>query len=261
MKTRLAPSWSLRLITLAVWLVAVLCGAYWAFKFVAVKPINANLAASTPAIVVDSAAIAKLLGAIDTVAEKSTITPASSNYALFGLAMEKSGRGVALIATDGKPAKPYRVGSKVNDEWVLKSISRTDAILAVAMDAADGMKLDLPVRQPATTSMVAPAGARNPMPMPAAQPQVSSATSFIPGAGSGSASGTVPSAGMAAAMANAVNPTAGLTPAQVDAMAQRPISRFAPGASGQPDQGTQARIPLKPPASFAPAADGTPVRQ
>jgi general secretion pathway protein C len=250
MKTRLAPSWSLRLITLAVWLVAALCVAYWAFKFVSVKPVNANMAASTPAIVVDSAAVAKLLGAIDNVAEKQTIVPASSNYALFGLAMEKSGMGVALIATDGKPAKPYRVGSKVADGWVLKSISRTDVILAASMDAVDGMKLDLPIRQPAT-SMVAPASVRNQMPAPPMQPQISSATSFIPGAGA------APAAGMAAAMANAANPTAGLTPAQIDAMAQRPVSRFAPGAAGaagQPDQGTQARIPLKPPASFAPAA-------
>ena len=255
MKTRLAASWSLRLITLAVWLVAVLCGAYWAFKFVAAKPVNANTAASTPAIVVDSAAVAKLLGAIDNVAEKQTITPASSNYALFGLAMEKSGRGVALIATDGKPAKPYRVGSKVADGWVLKSISRTDVILAASMDAADGMKLDLPIRQPAT-SMVAPVSARNQMPAPPVQPQISSATSFIPGAGAGTSTGVAPASGMAAAMANAANPTAGLSPAQVDAMAQRPISRFAPGASGQPDSGTQARIPLKPPASFTPSPDG-----
>ena len=250
MKTRLASIWSLRLITLAVWLLVVLCSVYWAMKFVTVKPVNASFAAATPAVVLDSQAIAKLLGAPNSGAEQAVITPASSNYALFGLAMEKSGRGVALIATDGKPAKPYRVGSKVADEWVLKSISRTDVILAASMDAADGMKLDLPVRLPATGSMSAPVAGRNQMPSPVVQPQVPSASSFVPGMGT-------PAAGVAAAMANTANPTAGLTPAQIDTMAQRPISRFAPG---QADQGTQARIPLKPPASFTAPVDGQPVR-
>ncbi len=264
MKTRSASIWSLRLITLAVWLLAVLCGVYWAMKFVTVKPVNASLASAAPAVVLDSQAIAKLLGAPNSVAEQVLITPTNSNYALFGLAMEKSGRGVALIATDGKPAKPYRVGSKVADEWVLKSISRTDVILATSMDAADGMKLELPVRLPATGSMSAPLVAgRNPMPSPVVQPQIPSASSFVPGMGT-------PAAGVAAAVANTANtanttnPTAGLTPAQIDTMAQRPISRFAPGAAGTPgqaDQGTQARIPLKPPASFTAPGDSQSVRQ
>lgn len=261
MKTRSASIWSLRLITLAVWLLAVLCGVYWAMKFVTVKPVNAVFAAASPAVVLDSQAIAKLLGAPDSVAGQAIITPASSNYALFGLAVTKTGTGVALISTDGKPAKPYRVGSKVADDWVLKSISRTDAILATAMNAADGMKLDLPVRQPATGSISAlagPAGGRNAiMSNPAApaplvvQPQIPSATSYIPGAGS------PPAAGAAAAMANAVNPTAGLTPAQTDALAQRPISRFAPGQA-QADQSTRARIPLTP-AIAPPAANTAPI--
>lgn len=256
MKTHLASIWSLRLITLAVWLLVVLCGVYWAMKFVTVKPVNAAFAAATPAVVLDTQAIAMLLGAPNSAVEQVVITPASSNYALFGLAMEKSGRGVALIATDGKPAKPYRVGGKVADEWVLKSISRTGVILAASMDAADGIKLDLPVRLTATGSMSAPVVAgRNPMPSPVVQPQIPSATtSFVRG------KGVAPAAGVAAAMANAANPAAGLTPAQIDTMAQRPISRFAPGAPGQADQGTQARIPLKPPASFSAPVDGQPGR-
>ena len=249
MKTPQLKSWSLRLITLAVWLLVALCGVYWAMKFVTVKPINAAFAATSPMLVLDSKAIAKLLGAPDIVATQAIITKASSNYALFGLATTKSGTGVALISMDGKPAKPYRVGSKVADEWVLKSISRTDAILATSMKAEDGMKLDLPVRLSATGIIKTPVSAANgrsaimqPSVAPIIQPQISSATSFIPGAG------TTNSAGVAAAMAKAANPAAGLSPAQVDAIAQRPISRFAPGQS---DAGTRGRIPLAPPASFS----------
>ena len=251
MKTRSASIWSLRLITLAVWLLAVMCGVYWAMKFVTVKPVNAVFASTNPAVVLDTKAIAKLLGAPDIVATQAAITSASSNYALFGLAVTKVGTGVALISMDGKPAKPYRVGSKVADEWVLKSISRTYAILATAMSAADGMKLELPVRLAATGSISAPV----------VQPQIPNPTSYIPGAGVAGvagAAGATPAAGLAAAMANAANPAAGLTPAQTDALAQRPISRFAPG---QADQGTRGRIPLAPPASFTAPVDVPPARQ
>ena len=258
MKTRLAPSWSLRLITLAVWLVAVLCGAYWALKFVTVKPVNANAAAFTPAIVVDSSAVAKLLGAIDNVAGKATITPASSNYALFGLAMTGGGQGVALIATDGKPAKPYRVGSKVADDLVLKSVSRTEAILATSVNAADGMKLELPVRQPASTSVSALAPGRTafpalpiapmmpatvaPSPMPTSTAQTTPST-YIPGAG-GAAGGA------AAAMANLKNNPATQIPGSTgspDSTIQMPVSRFAPPP--QSEMSNTGRIPQKSPAS------------
>lgn len=260
MKTRLAPSWSLRLITLAVWLVAVLCGAYWALKFVTVKPISANAAAFTPAIVVDSSAVAKLLGAIDNVAGKATITPASSNYALFGLAMTGGGQGVALIATDGKPAKPYRVGSNVADDLVLKSVSRTEAILATSVSAADGMKLELPVRQPANTSAnvsalvpgrtafpalpIAPMMPATvaPSPMPTSTAPTTPST-YIPG--TGSAAG-----GAAAAMANLRNNPATQIPGSTgspDSTVQMPVSRFAPPP--QNEMSNTGRIPGTAPAT------------
>lgn len=261
MKTRLAPSWSLRLITLAVWLVAVLCGAYWALKFVTVKPISANAAALTPAIVVDSSAVAKLLGAIDNVAGKATITPASSNYALFGLAMTSGGHGVALIATDGKPAKPYRVGSKVADDLVLKSVSRTEAILATSLSAADGMKLELPVRQPASTSVSALAPGRTAFPAlpiapmmpatvaPSPLPTPTTPSTYIPGAGG-------PAGGAAAtAMANLRNNPAAQIPGSIgsaDPTMQMPVSRFAPPP--QSEMSNTGRIP-----STAPPAASTEV--
>lgn len=254
MKTSLSTSWSLRLITLGVWLLVMLCGVYWAMKFVKVKPVSAAFAAAAPAVALDTQAIARLLGASNSVADKSIMTPASSNYVLFGLAMEKAGGGVALIATDGKPAKPYRVGSLVAGEWVLKSVSRTEAILATSVSAPDGIKLDLPLRQAATGIIgMAPAGGRVQIPVPAqlpqVQPQIPSASSFVPAA--------PPAAGLGSTMANVANPTA-LTPTQTDALAQRPVSRFAPGQS---DQGTRARIPLTPPASFTAPVDGQTVRQ
>ena len=232
MKTSLSTSWSLRLITLTVWLVAVLCVVYWAMKFVTVKPVTANSAAIAPAIVVDSTAVAKLLGATNSIAGQAVITTASSNYALFGLAATGSGTGVALIATDGKPAKPYRVGSKVADDWVLKSVSRTGVVLAASISAPDGMKLELPARRPASIGISAPASGPIQF-QPLAQASAAEAASGIVAPQVG---------GLGATAANAANPVpVGQLPPQFDPLTRRPISRFAP--LPQSDLSTSGRPP------------------
>ncbi|MDO8457602.1 MAG: hypothetical protein Q7T07_11910 [Burkholderiaceae bacterium] len=237
MKTSLSTSWSLRLITLTVWLVAVLCVVYWAMKFVTVKPVTANSAAIAPAVVVDSTAVAKLLGATNSIAGQTVITPASSNYALFGLAVTGSGTGVALIATDGKPAKPYRVGSNVADDWVLKSVSRTGVVLAASVSAPDGMKLELPARRPASVGV----GATSSGPVqfqPFAQSSVEAAPGIVTPQVGGLPGGT------------AINPVpAGQLPLAFDPQTRRPVSRFAP--LPQSDLSTSGRVPPPPSASSA----------
>ncbi len=247
MKTPSLKSWSLRLITLAVWLLAVLCAAYWVLKFVTVKPANNVFAAAAPAITIDSDAVAKFLGAPVLGANQPIITPASSNYALFGIVRAVAGAGVALIATDGKPAKPYRVGSMVGDDLVLKSISRSDAILASSMSAPDGMKLELPIRAPAAvgapmapTANLAPSG-RGAAPFQFPAP-VAAAPNLAPQTG-----------GLGAAMANAANPAGSnsFIPVQPDASAQRPVSRYAP--IPQSEQSTSGRVPMSPPANASSA--------
>ncbi|MEY4910882.1 MAG: hypothetical protein RL761_545, partial [Pseudomonadota bacterium] len=101
-------SWTLRLFTLMVWLLVGLCVAYWAFKFITTKPLEATAALAVPTVAVDSKAVGKLLGATDSVAFKAVNMPASTKFVLFGLANSVGGQGFALIALDGKPAKPYR---------------------------------------------------------------------------------------------------------------------------------------------------------
>jgi general secretion pathway protein C len=148
-------SWTLRLFTLSVWLWVGLSGAYWAFKFVTTQRVEATAALAASTIVVDSKAVAKLLGATDNIAVKPINTVASNKFFLFGLASSASGQGVALIALDGKPAKPYRVGSLVADDLLLKSISKTGVMLATSLKATEGVTLELPERKPANT-LVAP---------------------------------------------------------------------------------------------------------
>jgi general secretion pathway protein C len=263
-------TWTLRTFTFLVWVAVGLCAAYWAFKFVTTKPVEANAASATPAVVVDTKAVAKLLGATDNVAAKPVITAPSVKLTLFGLATTRSGHGVALIATEDKPAKPYRVGAKVTDDLVLKSISKLDAVLAASTDAPDGPKLELPLRKPATfVASSAPsagsqmAGAQMAGAQIAGSARQAPALNFPP---SQPPNQQPPSA--AAAVTGPNEPpgppnfanTAGNLKA-IQAEATRPISRFAPRADGSANSQVPAMPSTINPAAAAssavsPAADG-----
>jgi general secretion pathway protein C len=237
---RTPNSWTLRLFTLLVWLLVGLCAAYWAFKFVTSKSIEATAAVAAPTVVVDSKAVGKLLGATDNVAAKAVNTPASTKFVLFGLANSAAGQGYALIALDGKPAKPYRVGTLVADNLLLKSISKTGVILAASLKAPDGVTLELPARKPANTVPISnipnPAVAN-----PSAPPMVNAAVistpqaPFIPPA---APAGIMPS--VSAASGAGLNERTAATAAA--------ISRFAPQAS-------EGMSPGRPPVSSSAASE------
>jgi general secretion pathway protein C len=219
-------TWTLRLFTFMVWAAVGLCAAYWAFKFVTTTPVEATAAMVKPAVVVDTKAIAKLLGATDSVATQAMNVVSKVKLSLFGLATAPNGQGIALIAIEDKPAKPYRVGAKVTDDLVLKSISKVDAVLAASSSAPDGPKLELPSRKPAT--FVASS-----TPAPGAQFQAPSVT--IPATNAGNIVSTAPTAGAAPGYANTIGT---LNPVLAESL--RPTSRFAPRPAGAASAPVQA---------------------
>jgi general secretion pathway protein C len=87
-----------------------------------------------------SASVARALG----VAVPSTlqVAPTDSQFKLLGLISSASGRGSALIATDGQWPKAYRVGQSVKDDLLLVSLSPTQAVLK---SPSTQLLLDLPV--------------------------------------------------------------------------------------------------------------------
>lgn len=240
-----ANSWTLRLFTLLVWLLVGLCTAYWAFKFVTTKPVEATAALATPTVVVDSKAIAKLLGATDNVAKQPTTTAASTKFVLFGLAATAGGKGVALIALDGKPARPYRVGSVVADDLVLKSISKTGVVLAASLTSPEGVTLELPERKPINTTAIA---AVNQIAIPPANPPASTlpAPPRFPAMNPNSA---VPTVAPVLPLAISPNQPPAAQPGRTIPGAAAAISRFAPQVSSQMSDG---QAPVR-----APAAPGS----
>jgi general secretion pathway protein C len=152
---RMRKTWLIPLATFALWLLATAGGVYWALKFVqgTATPANAAVVTSAPVATVDSQALARGLGgglgATAVVAASPTAVVSSSivasRFVLTGVVEGKAARqSLALIAVDGKPARPYRVGAQLAEGVVLKSVLRRQAVLSGTAGKADAVTLDLP---------------------------------------------------------------------------------------------------------------------
>ena len=125
-----------KLTAFMLWGLAAGCAVFWGLKFAAGPTAQVPLsgAGTPPALRVDTAQVALLLGAkaSNTVANNDsvalTLPKNPSKYVLTGLI--SAGRSsVALIAFDGKSARAYRVGAKVDDGLVLQSVDKRGAHL------------------------------------------------------------------------------------------------------------------------------------
>jgi len=131
------------LVTACIWVAAAGSVAFWVLQF----PIpETNNAASVLVWAADSSQYlagqtARALGN-QAVSSDSSAAPPSQPYTLMGVISTASGQGSALIATDGQPAKAYRVGQSLGDALVLVSLSPTQAKLK---SSTTEFQLDLPL--------------------------------------------------------------------------------------------------------------------
>lgn len=144
MVTSSSHRWAPRLATLALWALAGASAVYWGLRLSATATGPAPVAAAPEAVQADPQTLARLLGAqAATVAQAPA---AASRFVLQGLlAGTTSGDGAALIAVDGKPARPYRVGASVDQGLVLQFLSRREARLGAAVDGATTLTLEMPL--------------------------------------------------------------------------------------------------------------------
>ena len=146
MQTHTLKLWRLRLFTFLLAALAAGSMAYWMLKWSASAP--ASPAASVvfaPPPPTDPLAVARLLGGGQTSATAAPLESlASSRFKLTGVVTDPAHGGYALIAIDGKPAKPYRVGAAVNEALMLHSVAPRSATLAASRDAPAAFTLELP---------------------------------------------------------------------------------------------------------------------
>ena len=148
MATSVQGRWALRLATLFLWLLAAGSCVYWGLKLAARPSTTPVAAAGRAPLPADPVAVARLLGASPASASAPAAAPAVSLASRFNLqgvvAAAGSPRGAALIAVDGKPARPFRVGAAVDEGLVLQSVQPRRAVIAASRSGPPVLTLELP---------------------------------------------------------------------------------------------------------------------
>lgn len=146
MVSNLQSKWAVAGATFALWVLVAASAVYWGLKLAA-RPAPGPVAA--PAVrtpqASDPAAVARLLGASPAATAAAPAAPSlASRFNLVGVVASRSQHGAALIAVDGKPARPFRVGAAVDEGLVLQSVDARRAVLAADANGPPVLTLELP---------------------------------------------------------------------------------------------------------------------
>ena len=143
--TTLNP-WPPRLATFTVALLLAGSVVFWLLRWPARDagpdlPVAVTTRALEPA---NPQAVARLLGAEAVASATPVMVDAASRFRLTGIIASGSGHGVALLSIDGKPPKPYRVGSVLEDGLMLQSVEQRSVALAADAKGPVRVRLELP---------------------------------------------------------------------------------------------------------------------
>lgn len=129
-----------------LWALAAGSAAFWALKLGGPSGVvDLPLAPARTVAAADPAAIARLLGSTPAAGVTGTAPPSlASRFRLLGVAAARSGAGAAILSVDGKPGRPYRVGSLVEEGLILQSVQARSATLAADAHGPALVILELP---------------------------------------------------------------------------------------------------------------------
>ena len=99
----------------------------------------------------DPLAVARLLGASGTGGEVAAASP--SRLVLTGVVAGVWGGGAALIAVGEDPPRPFRVGSRVQEDLWLQSVRGRLVQLGPALRGPTTLTLELPALEPAVEAV------------------------------------------------------------------------------------------------------------
>jgi general secretion pathway protein C len=147
MLTQSSATWTVRGATFALWALAAASTIYWGLRLGgAPAALPAPVSPPRPVAAVDPAAIAGLLGGTPAAAAAAApVASLASRFQLVGVAAGvSSGAGAAILSVDGKPARPYRVGTVIEEGLILQSVQGRRATLAAQPDGPPLVTLELP---------------------------------------------------------------------------------------------------------------------
>jgi len=161
-----------RLCAFVIWALVAATAVFWGLRLLVHAPAAPAAAVTVGDVAAVRVDLTRLLGAAPVAAvAPAAAVEASSRFRLLGVMAPKhsavpgNARGVALIAVDGKLPKAYQVGSALDGELVLQSVSLRSAAIGPARGGPT-VTLELPPLPTAATGTLpvpaaafAPAGA------------------------------------------------------------------------------------------------------
>jgi general secretion pathway protein C len=164
-----------RLSAFVIWAVVAAAMVFWGMRLlVRADPVPLN------AVVVGESAnargdLSRLFGA-EPVTQVAVAPAASTRFKLLGVMAAKAGPegmapGVALISVDGKPARAFTAGARIEDRLVLQNVSLRTASIGVE-EGPTSFVLEIPALPPPATGVLprpmfdSPAPSVSPVPPP-----------------------------------------------------------------------------------------------
>ena len=161
-----AARWHAPVATTGLWALAAGAAVFWGLRLASpAEPVAAAATMPKASVAADADAVARLFGAVSASEAAPAAPEAASRFALSGVVADPFNQGAALISIDGKPPRPFRVGSRVGDNYVLQSVGVRSATLGASASGPAAFTLQLPVRAPISVGSPVPAG-MTPSPRP-----------------------------------------------------------------------------------------------
>ena len=161
-----------RLSAFVIWSLVAATAVFWLLRLSASAPPVPPYAVAVGNAVAVRGDLSRLFGAPLRAPSLAQATPeAPSRFKLVGVMAPRSGtaqaevgHGLALIAVDGKPAKPYAVGARLDSDLVLQSVGLRTASLGPAQGARSVL-LELPALPAPNSGVLPPPGGAAPVPV------------------------------------------------------------------------------------------------
>lgn len=167
-----------RLSAFVIWALVAATAVFWGLRLLVRAPAAPSYAVAVGDAAAVRADLSRVLGSAPVATAAQVAAPeVSSRFKLIGIMAPKgkqaeaapAGSGVALIAVDGKPPKAFVVGSQLDGDMVLQSVSMRTASIGPAQGAAS-VKLELPPLPAAATGTLSPLTSGSASPGMAAAP-------------------------------------------------------------------------------------------
>lgn len=161
-----------RLSAFIVWAALAASAVFWGLRLGGASPVAPAHTVPVSDVVVPRADLTRLFGAEPvTATADAPPTERSNRFQLIGVVAPRvvGAPGIALIAVDGKPPRPYRIGASIDNDLLLQGVQSRGATIG-PRGGEPSVRLELPPLAAAATGSLPPPSFAGEAPPPAVVP-------------------------------------------------------------------------------------------